>query len=100
MKAEEAARQRETLVRLLLTALLLYAMAHISAAKIRLEQTEALAASLEAEKTALEAEHAALSARLDEGESAEELEARARRELGLVRPGEIIFYFGGDGEDD
>lgn len=98
MKNEGSARQRETLLRLVITALLLYALAHFAAAQLRLTQTEALAASLEAENAALEAEHTALIERLSAGEGPEELEARARRELGLVRPGEIVFYFKG-GED-
>lgn len=98
MKAEGSARQRETLSRLVTTALLLYALAHFAAAQMQLSRTEALAASLEEQRAALAAEQAALRERLSEGESPEKLEARAREELGLVRPGEIIFVFT-DGEE-
>lgn len=95
---EGSAKQRETLIRLVLTALLLYALAHFAAAQLRLSRTEALTTSLEAEYTAVAAENAALRERLNKGESREALEARAREALGLVKPGEIIFYFEG-GED-
>ena len=98
MKNEGEARQRAQLLRLVLTALLLYALAQFFAAQYRLAQTEALTAALETEREALLSEHEALERRLSEGESAEALEERARRELGLVRPGEIVFYFDdGDG---
>lgn len=99
MRNEEAAEQRSMLLRLVTTALLLYALTHFTAAQLRLARTEALTETLSAERDALAAENAALTGRLRAGESREALEARAREELGLVRPGEIVFYFK-DGEED
>ena len=99
MKNDGEARRREQLLRLVLTALLLYALGHYTAAQVRLARTEETAAALAEERAALEAEHTALERRLAEGESADALEERARRELGLMRPGEIVFYFR-DGEEN
>ncbi len=99
VKNEGPVGQREMLLRLVTTALLLYALANLTASQLRLTRTEALAEALTAERDALAAENAALSDRLRAGESRETLEARAREELGLVRPGEIVFYFE-DGETD
>lgn len=99
MRNNGSARDRRTLFRLVSTVLLLYALAHFAAAQLRLTQTEELAEELAAQRAALEAEHAALRARVLEGEDPEALEKRAREELGLVRPGEIVFYFT-DGEED
>ena len=99
VKNEGPAAQREMLLRLVTTALLLYALTHFAASQMRLARTEALTEALTAERDALAAENAALSGRLRGGESREALEARAREELGLVRPGEIVFYFE-DGEED
>ena len=98
MKHEGDAWRRELLLRLVLTALLLYSLANYSASQFRLARTEALSASLEEEKAALESERAALEARFAEGESAERLEERARRELGLMKPGEKVFYFSDEEE--
>lgn len=97
MRFEGSARERRLLSRLVTTALLLYALTHFVSAQLRLAETERLAAEWEAQRSALEAEHASLSLRLSEGEDPRALEQRAREELGLVRPGEIVFYFT-DGE--
>ncbi len=99
MKTKAPLRRREVLLRLVLLALLLYSLLHYAAARQQLARTEAAAEILTKEHAELEREHETLEKRLAEGESAQALEARARTELGLVRPGEIIFYFSEDGED-
>ena len=99
MKNKGSADRRTLWLRLVATALLLYALAHLTAAQLRLARTERLAEALAAERSALAAENAALEERLRSGGSAETLEELARRELGLVRPGEIVFLFE-DGEQD
>lgn len=93
LRNEGSEEQRRLLLRLVTTALLLYALGHYTAARIRLTETETLTAMLEAERAALAAEHAALLEEENGRGSVEALEARARRELGLVRPGELVFYF-------
>ena len=99
MKTKAPLRRRETLLRLVLLSLLLYSLLHYASARQRLVRTEAAAEILAEEHAKLEREHQTLEKRLSEGESAQALEARARTELGLVRPGEIIYYFSEYGED-
>ena len=99
MKNEGSGDRRTLWLRLAATALLLYALAHLTAAQLRLARTEELAAALAEERAALAAENEALEERLRGGEDPAALEERARRELGLVRPGEIVFVFE-NGEQD
>lgn len=81
------------LLRFVLVFLLLYATAALSAAGGELGALEAEKAGLVQRLSALEAEKAQMAQRLREGLSDEELIQLARQRLGLVLPGEKIFYF-------
>ena len=93
-------RHRELLIRLVLTAALLYALGHYASARLTLRRTELLADELSARRDALAAEQASLTDTLASLRSGEGLEAAARQRLGLVRPGELIFYFSEDGAEE
>ena len=84
---------RETLIRIVLPALLLYAAACFASAGRALSAAEAREASLCVQLEAVEREIREQSRRLEAGWSAEELEALARERLGLVLPGDRIFHF-------
>ncbi len=84
---------REALLRLLAVSLLLYMLVSFGAVRLRLNaarvEEEALALACEALREENETLRRDLSAPWDD----ERLEALARERLGLVRPGEKIFYF-------
>ena len=84
---------QDKLLRFVLVFLLLYATAALSAAGRELSALEAEKAGLVQRLSALEAEKAQMAQRLREGLSDEELIQLARQRLGLVLPGEKIFYF-------
>lgn len=87
---------RETLIRIVLPALLLYAALCLASTRRELHAAELAEASLHARLAAVEEEKLASARRLAEGWSAEELEALARERLGLVLPGDRIFRFDRD----
>ena len=60
-------RNRETIARIVMVALLLYALAHFAAARMTLRRTEELADSLQTQYEALREENAVLQARLAAG---------------------------------
>lgn len=84
---------RETLIRIVLLSLLLYASACLASTGRELHEAEALAAGLREELAAVERENLSLERRLRQGWSAESVEALARERLGLVLPGDKIFRF-------
>ncbi|MBQ7692656.1 MAG: septum formation initiator family protein [Oscillospiraceae bacterium] len=84
---------KETLIRIVLVALLLYAAVCLALSGRELYTAEAARAALRQELEAVERENLALDRKLREGWSAEELESLARERLGLVRPGDKIFRF-------
>ena len=84
---------KETLVRIVLLALMLYAAACLATARRELETAQSAEEALRARLEAVEQENRTVSAKLTEGWSAEELETLARERLGLVLPGERIFRF-------
>jgi cell division protein FtsB len=87
---------RETLVRIVLLALLVYAFACLCSARRELNAAGAMETALRARLETLEQENLAVSRKLTEGWSAEELEELARERLGLVRPGDRLFRFASD----
>ena len=89
-------RQRELLLRLVLTALLLYALARLGLARQELGRCLAHEEEARTAYRELCVRHEELERRLDAAEDPASLEALARRRLGLVMPGEIVFYFNGD----
>ena len=84
---------RETLIRIVLPALLLYAVACFASSRQTLSAAEAKEASLRERLSAVERDKCETGRRLASGWSAEELEALARERLGLVMPGDRIFHF-------
>jgi len=84
---------RETLIRIVLLALLLYAACCLAATGRALHAADAAADALRAELASAERISRAAEEKLRRGWSEEELEALARERLGLVLPGEKIFLF-------
>ena len=81
------------ILRIVITLLLIYSLLHFARAGQAVAKMEQTAAALERELTALQAEHAALEQRLGQRQSPKQMEQLARRELGMVMPGEIVFIF-------
>jgi|GEM_PF-940760 len=92
-------RHRERLIRAVLAAALLYALGHFAAARLTLARTERLAEEFQTRRDELLTERKELEDLLSALCSEEGLEAAARQRLGLVRPGEIVFYFSDDGAE-
>ena len=90
--------QKDIILRIVVTALMLYGLCSLASVRGELRRTEQLAQELEARYTALEAEKDELEARLEAAKSPEEMERLARRRLGLVFPGDRLFYFVPGGE--
>ncbi len=86
-------RDSRGIVRIVITLLLVYSLLCFARAGQSAAELERTAAALERELETLEEEHAALERRLLQRESPREMEALARRELGMVMPGEIVFLF-------
>lgn len=92
-------QNKGTIVRIVLVALMTYALLHFAAAKAQLEQTRQLAGALAEEQARLETENQNLTQLLEAGYDEGTIEALARERLGLVMPGETVFYFTKDRED-
>ena len=84
---------RRGIVRIVITLLLVYSLLCFARAGRTAAQMERTGAALKLELDTLEQEHAALERRLLERDSPEGMEALARRELGMVMPGEMVFLF-------
>ena len=89
---------RDTLICIVLISLTLYACASVAAVGGELRAAAAVQKELGAELEEKSADNAALSEKLEAGLSDEELERLARERLGLVKPGDKIFYFTTDRE--
>ena len=87
---------KETLIRIVLPALLVYAAVCLASARRELHAADAVEASLRLRIETIERENLAVSEKLTDGWSAEELEQLARQRLGLVLPGDRIFRFTSD----
>ncbi len=90
---------KETLIRIVLPALLIYAALCLASARRELIAADAVEASLRLRLETIEQDNLAVSEKLTEGWSAEELEALARERLGLVLPGDRIYRFKSDGRE-
>ena len=84
---------RRGIVRIVITLLLVYSLLRLARAGQAVAEMERTAADLGRELVTLEQEHAALERRLLQRQSPSQMEALARRELGMVMPGEIVFLF-------
>ena len=90
---------KDSIVRIVIIALMLYALANLASVKSRLEQTKERAAQLQLQQEQLLEEQSELRQSLEQGLSREHLAAMAREKLGFVMPDEIVFYFTKDRED-
>ena len=90
---------RETLMRIVLLSLLLYAIASLAVCSGKLRRLEDTRSALECELSQLAGENAAMAKALEEGLGDEDLIRLARERLGLVLPGEKVFYFSTDREE-
>ena len=84
---------RETLVRIVLLALLLYSLASLLTVSRELNQAELLQRQLRQQTEIQQSLKRDLERKLAQGQSPEELQELARERLGLVLPGEKLFYF-------
>lgn len=84
---------RETLTRIVLVALLLYSLASLLTVGRELKQAERLGQELRQQTESQQALKQELERRLAQEQSPEELQQMARERLGLVLPGEKLFYF-------
>lgn len=89
---------RETLLRIVLISLLLYSLASLTAVSRELRQAERMRGELLQETERQQARQTELEEKLTQGQSPEEMEQLARERLGLVLPGEKLFYFSTDRE--
>ena len=83
---------RETLTRIVLEALLLYSLASLLTVGRELKQGELLRQQLLQQTESQQALKQDLEHKLAQGQSPEELQQLARERLGLVLPGEKLFY--------
>lgn len=89
---------QDRLIRIVLVSLLLYAAGSLAAGGFELRRTRALAAELDLRMESLELETQQMKQRLNSKPNEEEITQLARQRLGLVLPGEKIFYFTTDRE--
>ena len=90
---------KETLIRIVLPALLIYAAVCLASARRELYRAEQAEASLRLSLETIEQDNLAVRTKLTEGWSAEELESLARERLGLVLPDDRIFRITSDGRE-
>lgn len=91
-------RSRNILWRIVLLSLLFYSVFSFVSVTVSLNKTRQTASDLQQRLAVLQAENAGLKA-ASEQRTDTELQDLARERLGLVLPGEKIFYFTEDRED-
>ena len=91
---------RRGIVRIVITLLLVYALLCFARSGRSLAEMERTAAELKGQRENLERQRAALELRLLDREDPARMEALARRELGMVMPGKIVFLFAEDAQAD
>jgi cell division protein FtsL len=89
---------RENLVRIVLVVLLLYSMASLTSVGVQLGQSRQLLGTMNAQLEERQAVNAQLQAEIAQERDPEEMQQLARERLGLVLPGEKLFYFSSDRE--
>lgn len=88
---------RSALVRIVALVVLLYSLGLFASSVRKVSMAEAVVAAMTEELDALHGDVRELEDKLAAVESGEAIEALARERLGLVMPGERIFYFTFDG---
>ena len=86
-------QDRNVIMRLVAVALLLYALLGLATASGKLRQSEGENRALAGELAARRQEQAMLTEKLSGADRDTEMEALARERLGMVRPGDTVFYF-------
>ena len=89
----ERVLSRRRILWIVIPMLLIYALLCLARAGRSLAEMEQTVAALQTEREILAREHAQLELRLVQREDPARMEALARRELGLVMPGEMVFLF-------
>ncbi len=92
-------RSGNTLWRIVLLALLFYSGFSLISVRIDLNRTRHTADNLQEQYVLLRAENELLNELLSQGVDDMQLQDLARERLGLVLPGEKVFYFTKDRED-
>ena len=90
-------QNRSVILRIVVLALLLYALASLFSRRQELREAEDRVLLMEQELRELERRNRELEARLAGEGREEEVRRLARERLGMVMPGEIIFYFSDSG---
>jgi len=82
-----------TIVRIIVTVLILYSVAAFGRAHMDLQRTQMTAEQLQTELAGLQLEKQSLQQKLEKLWEEDEISSLARERLGLVMPGEKVFYF-------
>ncbi len=85
-------------MRIILVALLLYSLTGFVTVSRELRQSELMAAQMRQQTEELRLLNGELKEKIAQGHSPEEMQQLARDRLGLVLPGEKLFYFSTDRE--
>ncbi|HIR86490.1 MAG TPA: septum formation initiator family protein [Candidatus Limivicinus faecipullorum] len=85
-------------MRIILVALLLYSLTGFVTVSRELRQSELMAAQMRRQTEELRLLNGELEEKIAQGQSPEEMQQLARDRLGLVLPGEKLFYFSTDRE--
>ena len=88
-------RNRSLITRIVALALLLYALGSLTAVSRELDAAQHTVEALRLQRQELAAEQERLRQLLADRDDPGELERLARERLGMVSPGEKIFYFDG-----
>jgi len=84
---------QNTIWRIVVLALLCYSLVSFASVRSDLFRTRQIAAELDRELEGLREENCDLQLQLQQGRDDEQMRLLARQRLGLVMPGEIVFYF-------
>lgn len=92
-------QNRNLIMRIVVLALMMYALASFVAVRAQLRETRLAAEQLAAECESLQAQSEQLEQMLETPRTDEEMQALARDRLGMVMPGDKIFEFITDREE-
>lgn len=90
---------KERILQIVAVALLAYALWSFASVQLELKQAAARSAELDAQLAELQRQNTELQEKQAHSRDDATIESIARERLGLVMPGEIVFYFISDRED-
>lgn len=90
---------KERILQIVAVALLAYALWSFASVQLELKRAVARSAELDAQLTELQRQNTELEEKQAHSRDDATIESIARERLGLVMPGEIVFYFISDRED-